>query len=198
MYIHANTVKEALGDFNERLKIVLAESTEIRDVHAFHESGHFEIMQVDASTLPLRFDGSTFSVQTSTDIDEKLLGVEVDHYNKLIGSVGVSDVVTCLSQNPASKKAYQSFWQNSDIFGASGEVPCMTGVHAYIKDDKVFFVTHMRSTNAFKLLEIDIYVGIALQVYLANQLGKGIGTYCHQIASLIVYSKDRNTILGNI
>lgn len=198
MYIHASTVAEALETFNQSLKVALQESTRAYDFHVFHESGHFEIDGVDASKLPLSFDGTKFSIHTSAEIDDELLSIEIDHYNHLIGSVGVSDMVMCLSQDPASKKAYKSFWQNNDMFGVSGEVPCMTGIHTYSKDERVFFVTHMRSANAFKLLEIDMYVGMALQVYIANQLNKATGAYCHQVASLIVYGTDKDTILGNV
>ena len=150
MYIHADTVTKVLRAFNVSLKAALQESAKANNFHVFHESGHFEIDEVDASKSPLYFDGTTFSVQASAELDDQLLSLEIDHYNQLIGSVGVSDLVTCLSQNPASKKAYQSFWHNSDMFGASGEVPCMMGIHAYIENEKVYLVIQMRSNNAFK------------------------------------------------
>jgi hypothetical protein len=191
-------VTEALRAINNSLKATLQESTNTHNFHVFHESGHFEIEEVGASKLPLYFDGATFSIQASTEIDDQLLSLEIDHYNQLVGSVGVSDMVTCLSQNPTSKKAYQSFWENTDMSGVSGEVPCMVGIHAYIENENIYFVTQMRSNNAFRLLEIDLYIGMALQIYIANQLHKGVGAYCHQVASLIVYGKDRDAILGNV
>ncbi len=154
--------------------------------HVFHESAHFEILHPESFQNPVSYDGSVFSHTEEEDI----FNIEASHYNQIIKQDELLRIIECLQRDPDSKKAYLSLWNNDYIFGASGEVPCLVGIHFYIKDDELFTVVHMRSNELLKLLPVDICFGIALQKYVASKLEVNTGTYVHQVGSLILYGKD--------
>lgn len=154
--------------------------------HAFHESANFVILEPDSHKNPVSYDGEKFSHSEQS----KIFDTETDHYNNLILSADIEGVLSCLKADPDSKKAYLSFWKNEFVSGKSGEIPCLVGVHFFIKEDKVFAVIQMRSNELSTLLPIDIYFGIAIQIYVSNKLKMTSGSYTHQVASLILYSKD--------
>lgn len=154
--------------------------------HVFHESAHFEILHPESFKNPISYDGSIFSHAENDDI----FNIEASHYNEIVKQIEISNIIECLKKDPDSKKAYLSLWNNNYNFGASGEVPCLVGVHFYIDNGELFTVVHMRSNELLKLLPVDICFGIALQKYVGSKLEINIGTYVHQVGSLILYSKD--------
>lgn len=154
--------------------------------HVFHESAHFEILHPESFQNPVSYNGSVFSHTEKDDI----FNVETSHYNQVIKQDELLRIIECLQKDPDSKKAYLSLWDNEYIFGASGEVPCLVGIHFYINNSELFTVVHMRSNELLKLLPVDICFGIALQKYVASKLEVNTGTYVHQVGSLILYSKD--------
>lgn len=154
--------------------------------HVFHESAHFEILHPESFQNPVSYNGSVFSHTEKDDI----FNVETSHYNQVIKQDELLRIIECLQRDQDSKKAYLSLWDNEYIFGASGEVPCLVGIHFYINNGELFTVVHMRSNELLKLLPVDICFGIALQKYVASKLEVNTGTYVHQVGSLILYSKD--------
>lgn len=193
MYVSAKSVK----DLHCKLLLVVKEKlVDIppfgTDKHAFHESAHLEIISPDSSINPIHYDGITFS----TEDKEKLLALEIGHYNTLIVPDDINSLVTCLADDRGSKKAYLTLWDNKDIFGRSGEIPCMTGVHFYVRNNLLQAVVHMRSNEAYKLLPIDMYIGMAMQTYIAKRLEMSPGSYTHQVGSLVLYSVDMPYLLS--
>ncbi len=154
--------------------------------HIFQESAHFEILHPESFQNPILYDGLAFSHAEKDDV----FNIETSHYNQIIKQNEISSIIECLQNDPNSKKAYLSLWDNNYIFGASGEVPCLVGIHFYINSDKLFTVVHMRSNELLKLLPVDVCFGIALQKYVGSKLGVSAGSYVHQVGSLILYSKD--------
>lgn len=154
--------------------------------HAFHESANFVILEPHSLKNPISYDGEKFSHHEQNETFD----LETLHYNQLILSTEIDALIKCLESEPDSKKAYLSLWKNEFVFGKSGEIPCLTGIHFYIKEDNLFAVIHMRSNELLTLLPIDICFGIALQTYVAAQLKLKLGSYTHQVASLILYSSD--------
>ena len=154
--------------------------------HIFHESAHFEILNPESFRNPISYDGSNFSHAEM----ESIFDIETAHYNQIIKQNEISSIVECLQKDPDSKKACLSFWNNNYIFGTSGEVPCLVGIHFYINSGELFTVVHMRSNELLRLLPVDICFGIALQKYVGSKLEVNTGTYVHQVGSLILYSKD--------
>lgn len=154
--------------------------------HAFHESANFVILEPQSLGNSVVYNGKVFSHTEQN----KIFNQETIHYNKLISSTAIESLIHCLNSDKESKKAYLSFWKNEFVFGKSGEIPCLTGIQFYIEENNVFAVVQMRSNELLTLLPIDICFGIALQTYIATQLQKEIGSYTHQVASLILYSRD--------
>jgi hypothetical protein len=186
MHITSKTAASLYEACIQEVKARVAETAALHGKHAFHEAASFEILDPQLSKKSVSYDGLKFMhIEQS-----KIFDIETDHYNNLISSVGIESIVDCLKIDAESKKAYLSFWSNEFIFGKSGEIPCLTGVHFYIRENKVFCVVQMRSNELLSLLPVDICFGIALQTYVANSLGKDIGSYTHQVASLILYSAD--------
>ena len=114
-----------------------------RSKHVFHESAHFEILHPESFKNPISYDGSIFSHAEN----DYIFNIEASHYNEIIKQNEISNIIECLQEGPDSKKAYLSLWNNNYIFGASGEVPCLAGIHFYIDNGKLFTVVHMRSNE---------------------------------------------------
>lgn len=170
----------------QQVKESLEDSLNVDKKHAFHESANFLILEPDLHKNPVSYDGQKFSHSKQDEAFE----LETLHYNQLILSDEVDSLIKCLRREPDSKKAYLSLWKNEFVFGKSGEIPCLVGIHFYIEEEKLFTVVQMRSNELLSLLPIDICFGVALQTYVADQLKLKLGSYTHQVASLILYSKD--------
>lgn len=170
----------------QQVKDRLEETLNVEKKHAFHESADFVILEPDLLKNPVSYDGQKFLHSEQDEAFE----LETLHYNQLILSGEIDSLIKCLRQEPDSKKAYLSLWKNEFIFGKSGVIPCLVGIHFYVEEEKLFVVVQMRSNELLRLLPVDICFGVALQTYAADQLELKLGSYTHQVASLILYSKD--------
>jgi len=170
----------------QQVKDRLEETLSVGKKHTFHESADFVILEPDLLKNSVSYDGQKFSYSEQDEAFE----LETLHYNQLISSGEIDSLIKCLRQESDSKKAYLSLWKNEFVFGKSGEIPCLVGIHFYVEEEKLFIVVQMRSNELLSLLPIDICFGVALQTYVAGQLKLQIGSYTHQVASLILYSKD--------
>lgn len=186
MYISSKTLDLLHKTCIEQVKSRIENRLPAVNKHVFHESAHFEILDPTSFYNPVSYDGVSFSHSETDSLFDK----ETDHYNQLIQTGEIRKVIDCLEEDGDSKKAYLSFWRNDYIFGMSGEIPCLIGVHFFTEEDKLFSVVQMRSNELLKLLPIDICFGIALQKYLAESLQKQLGSYTHQVASLVLYAQD--------
>ncbi|MEI6790593.1 MAG: thymidylate synthase [Myxococcaceae bacterium] len=146
--------------------------------------------------IELRTDGFVSVSDYDTYLPEgnKSVAIEISHYNELLVANGkLEQLQYLLASDPYTKKAVLNVWSpNLDVAGST--VPCLVYLWARRINNTLDVNFHMRANDAYRLLLIDIHIGVAIHQYLASQLGLEIGEYRHLVDSLHLYSRDREAI----
>lgn len=88
---------------------------------------------------------------------------------------------------------FDSFRKSVD--GAEDEIPCTVALQFRPRDGKLHTVTMMRSQNAFGLLPLDVFVFTLIQEYVAREVHREVGTYCHFSASFHYYKRNHRALI---
>ncbi|MEQ8443866.1 MAG: thymidylate synthase [Alphaproteobacteria bacterium] len=96
-------------------------------------------------------------------------------------------VIRTLEHGPGSRNAVIQLFSNSDATQGNKDKPCTCTLQFAIRNDLLFLHTHMRSNDVIKGLPHDVFSFTMLQEMAAHQLGIGIGSYYHSVASLHLY-----------
>ncbi len=188
MYILANTVEQVYDECILEVKSHIVNQSFLTGKHAFHESAHLVTKDPGSFANSIKYNGEIFVYNGR----KELYALETRYYNKFIANKTFAPLINILKSDKESKKAYLSLWDNEDKLE---EITCLTGFHFYIKDNHLFAVTHMRSNELLRLLPVDIAFGVAVQEYVASSLNLPLGSYTHQVASLVLYTKDVSELL---
>lgn len=70
------------------------------------------------------------------------------------------------------------------------DLPCTVSLQFFIRDNKLYMLTYMRSNDLWMGFTYDVFNFTALQVKLAMELGVELGTYTHVAGSLHLYKRD--------
>jgi thymidylate synthase len=108
-------------------------------------------------------------------------------------------VIDTLRESPDSRNAVIQIYANAD--GAkrppanerSKDIPCTCTLHFVIRKNKLYLHVHMRSNDAYWGLPHDIFSFTMLQEIAARELGVGLGSYQHSVASLHLYDDGEKT-----
>lgn len=95
-----------------------------------------------------------------------------------------------LKNKPNTRKAVIQIFLPSDTQRKSLDTPCTLSLQFFIRKNRLFLITHMRSNDAYKGLPHDLFAFTMIQEYLARLLGKELGSYTHVANSLHLYEKD--------
>jgi len=104
-------------------------------------------------------------------------------------------VVEELKKDPDSRRAVIHIRSPQDSILAQLDVPCTLSLQFFLRGDKVYMVTSMRSSDVILGLAYDVPAFTLFQELLALQLTKelgrpiGLGDYTHLSASLHVYER---------
>ena len=104
-------------------------------------------------------------------------------------------VIDELKKDPDSRRAVIHIRSPQDSILANLDVPCTLSLQFFLRDDKVYMVTSMRSSDVILGIAYDIPAFTIFQellsLQLTNELGRpiGIGDYIHMSASLHVYER---------
>lgn len=75
------------------------------------------------------------------------------------------------------------------------DMPCTVSLQFFIRDNKLYMLTYMRSNDLWMGFTYDVFNFTAFQVKMAMELGVGLGTYTHVAGSLHLYKRDwRETV----
>ena len=69
------------------------------------------------------------------------------------------------------------------------DVPCTLALQFFIRDDKLYLIVNMRSSDVILGIAYDVPAFTFMQEMLALQLGVGLGTYTHISNSLHIYER---------
>lgn len=70
------------------------------------------------------------------------------------------------------------------------DVNCTVCLQFFIRDNKLYMTTYMRSNDLWMGFPYDVFQFTNLQILLAMELGVGIGTYTHIVGSLHLYERN--------
>lgn len=93
-----------------------------------------------------------------------------------------------LSKNPNSRQAVIHIKEAS--CKSSKDVNCTICCQFFIRDNKLYMTTYMRSNDIWMGFPYDVFQFTAMQILLSMQLGVELGTYTHISGSLHLYKRD--------
>jgi thymidylate synthase len=99
------------------------------------------------------------------------------------------EVVRELVTNPSSRRAVihiKSPYDNTN----SKDVNCTVCLQFFIRDNKLYLTTYMRSNDLWMGFPYDVFQFTCMQIVMAIELGLEIGTYTHIAGSLHLYERD--------
>ena len=109
-------------------------------------------------------------------------------------------VIKELKSDPDSRRAVVHIRSPQDSILAQLDVPCTLSLQFFLRNDCVYMVTSMRSSDVILGLAYDVPAFTIFQELLALQLTKelgrpiGLGSYTHLSASLHVYERHFNMV----
>jgi thymidylate synthase len=72
----------------------------------------------------------------------------------------------------------------------SKDVNCTVCLQFFVRDNKLYMTTYMRSNDIWLGFPYDVFQFCNLQILLSMKLGVGLGTYTHIAGSLHLYERD--------
>lgn len=98
-----------------------------------------------------------------------------------------------LRKDPMSRQAVIHIKDASNA--PTKDLPCTVSLQFFLRDNKLYMITYMRSNDLWMGFPYDVFSFTALQVKLAMELGCDLGTYTHIAGSLHIYKRDwRDTV----
>lgn len=97
-------------------------------------------------------------------------------------------VKNMLAKHPESRQAVIHIKEASNF--ASKDVNCTVCLQFFIRDNKLYMTTYMRSNDVWLGFPFDIFQFMSLQVLLSMELGVELGTYTHIAGSLHLYKRN--------
>ena len=99
-------------------------------------------------------------------------------------------IVQTLREDPGSRQAVVTFWQNQLPQHGTRDVPCTVGLLFLVNDGKLDLTVTMRSNDIWLGFPYDVYTFTMLQNWVAAELGIQLGTYYHLANSLHLYTHN--------
>lgn len=72
----------------------------------------------------------------------------------------------------------------------SKDVNCTVCLQFFVREDKLYLTTYMRSNDIWMGFPYDVFQFTAMQVLMSMELGLELGTYTHIAGSLHLYKRD--------
>lgn len=121
-------------------------------------------------------------------------GARIFKKHPLIGDEAVNQwnyVREELKRDPDSRRAVIHIRTPHDSIPelASKDMPCTLTLQFFIRDERLFMITNMRSSDLIFGISYDVPFFTLLQERLAHELGVGLGTYRHVSGSLHIYQR---------
>lgn len=202
IYIKEKTLAEAWRKSFKELHAKGAESLESE----FYRFSYAVIEIVDASSTADLYDAHfPMSQEDITIINNYLITgekeTEVIHdwtklYRQRLFSEDynqVENIIEYLGKKPSGKRAQMSIWnQQIDLYGKIG--PCLQVIWLQIMNGKLEMHVHMRASDCYGKLLMNMSEFIALQIYITKRLNIQCGSYIQFTDSLHFNSSDKAVV----
>jgi len=105
----------------------------------------------------------------------------------------ISEIIDYLRNNPSGKRAQASIWnQEVDLYSDIG--PCLQILWFQIINNKLVLHVHMRASDAYGKLLMNIHEFASLQRYVATRLGIKCGRYYQFVDTCHINKQDLSTV----
>lgn len=102
----------------------------------------------------------------------------------------LAKIVHQLKKDDSSRQAILTIYNSDkDLFVDSRDIPCTLTLQYFIRENKLFARTSMRSNDLYLGMPYDFVQFIALQGAIARALDIEMGTYSHTVGSLHIYEQ---------
>lgn len=91
---------------------------------------------------------------------------------------------------PQSRRVVVAVWEPRDLGANKRDVPCTLTLQLLVRRGLLHMVVTMRSEDVWLGLPYDAFCFMTIQRLVAQSMGKGLGSYVHQVGSLHAYDKD--------
>ena len=136
-------------------------------------------------------------VIVNSNYGQRIQNIRCEHSGNVFNQLEM--VEEMLRKDPSSRQAVIHIKQARDLVKyPTKDVNCTVCLQFFIRDNKIYMTTYMRSNDLWMGFPNDVFQFTAIQVYLAMRLGVDLGTYTHIAGSLHLYERDYKTSLENI
>lgn len=97
-----------------------------------------------------------------------------------------------LTDKPETRQAVIHIKEPS--YKSSKDVNCTVCLQFFIRENKLYMTTYMRSNDIWLGFPFDVFQFCNLQVLLSMRLGVELGTYTHISGSLHLYKRDKKDV----
>ncbi|MDO0924228.1 thymidylate synthase [Streptomyces sp. TG1A-8] len=104
----------------------------------------------------------------------------------------LAEVVRRIEQDPAHRRAFALVLEPEDNFRQSREYPCAVGVHLFLRDGALTWLTVMRAQQALTVMPYDAFLFMGLHQYAASLLNVPCGPYIHQAGTFHFYENEES------
>lgn len=101
-------------------------------------------------------------------------------------------VKTLLKDDPLSRQAVIHIKEPNNK--PTKDLPCTVSLQFFIRDNKLYLTTYMRSNDLWMGFPYDVFSFTAFQVKMAMELGVEVGIYTHIAGSLHLYKRNWKVI----
>lgn len=101
-----------------------------------------------------------------------------------------------LTKNKNSRRAVIHIKEPSDK--ESKDVNCTVSLQFFIRDNKLYLTTYMRSNDLWFGFPYDVFQFTCMQILMSMELELELGTYTHIAGSLHLYERDYEKSLENV
>lgn len=96
-----------------------------------------------------------------------------------------------LRDNPNSRQVVLHIKEARNLIdNPTKDLNCTVCLQLFIRDEKLYMTTYMRSNDLWMGFPYDVFQFTCLQILMAMQLHVGVGTYTHVAGSLHLYERD--------
>ncbi|OGY35151.1 MAG: hypothetical protein A3E36_00545 [Candidatus Andersenbacteria bacterium RIFCSPHIGHO2_12_FULL_45_11b] len=200
IYINSRTIAEAWQD---ALKALYAQGKVVENNEIFRDSVMaIEVNDTTSELFDDRFPMSKQDVETinhylvTGEREDKVIHDWTKIYRKRLFDSApnqIQNIIEYLRKKPTGKRAQASIWQQAvDLTGTIA--PCLQLLWFQIDDGKLDIHVHMRASDCYGKLLMNMNEFVALQQYMANELQVESGKYYHFIDTCHFNSSDKEKI----
>jgi thymidylate synthase len=99
-------------------------------------------------------------------------------------------MIEILKRRNGTRNAVIQIFSKDDAARDTKDIPCTCTLQFVIREGNISLHAHMRSNDAFLGLPHDVFSFTMLQEIAARELGVGLGSYLHSVASLHLYDDN--------